>query len=297
LENFALELEIAVLFGISLTQFGLLAHAAIHGQMFKSKMANQIAGHVCGCGIGFSPSWWRCKHNEDHHRRPNIEELDGDIKVIVIAFTPKQALEKTRWQRWAVKRQKGAFLWILCLAAISMWLASLAHLISPKRQRKDAVLEWTLFSLHTICYIALIWFFVDSWWQQILFVLINKSVQGFYMGMVFATNHKAMPILTEKDSKNLGFLLQQVLPSRSIRVPKIFQGLFAGLNYQIEHHLFPDVPESALRGIQTIVIPFCEEKGITYALTGFWKSIRDIRTHLGNVALLLREYDKLAVRV
>ena len=85
------------------------------------------------------------------------------------------------------------------------------------------------------------------WVHQLLF--------GLHMGMVFAPNHKGMPIL-EKDN-DLDYLTQQVLTARNIKPNPLVDFMYGGLNYQVEHHLFPNMSRNRLGEAQKIVRPFC----------------------------------------
>src|ERR671912_590009 len=76
-----------------------------------------------------------------------------------------------------------------------------------------------------------------------------------YLGCSFAPNHKGMPTLTEADQ--LDFLRRQVLTSRNVRGSRFVDFLLGGLNYQIEHHLFPNMPRPNLRHAQPLVREFC----------------------------------------
>ena len=78
--------------------------------------------------------------------------------------------------------------------------------------------------------------------QALLFIAVHRGLFGTYMVSIFAPNHKAMPLL-ERDSK-VDFLRRQVLTSRNVIAHPITDFWYGGLNYQIEHHLFPSVATS-----------------------------------------------------
>jgi fatty acid desaturase len=67
--------------------------------------------------------------------------------------------------------------------------------------------------------------------------------------------------------------------------------VYGGLNYQIEHHLFPSMPRSNLRRAQPLVRAYCAERGISYAEDGVVGSWRDILHHFGNVSRALKTSD------
>ncbi|HEX2772705.1 MAG TPA: acyl-CoA desaturase, partial [Micromonosporaceae bacterium] len=97
----------------------------------------------------------------------------------------------------------------------------------------------------------------------------------------FAPNHKGMPTLTDADE--LDFLRRQVLTSRNVRGSRLVDFVLGGLNYQIEHHLFPSMPRPNLRRAQTLVRDFCHEHGVAYCETTLLRSWRQVLSHLDTV--------------
>jgi fatty acid desaturase len=106
------------------------------------------------------------------------------------------------------------------------------------------------------------------------------------MGCSFAPNHKGMPVLSAEESSD--FLRRQVLTSRNIRGGPVVDFVFGGLNYQIEHHLFPSMPRPNLRRAQAIVHDFCERHGVAYRQTGVVTSYAEALRHLHAVGEPLR---------
>jgi fatty acid desaturase len=96
-----------------------------------------------------------------------------------------------------------------------------------------------------------------------------------------------MPIL-EQDSE-VGFLHRQVLTSRNVLAHPITDFWYGGLNYQIEHHLFPRLPRNKLREVQPIIKGFCRQHDISYHETSVLQSYREILQHLHEVGAPLRK--------
>jgi len=87
-----------------------------------------------------------------------------------------------------------------------------------------------------------------------------------------------MPVVG-KDEK-VDFLRRQVLTSRNIRGSLLTDLALGGLNYQIEHHLFPSMPRPSLRQAQAPVRAFCAQRGIPYSETGVLASYAQVLRHL-----------------
>src|SRR6185437_872829 len=93
-----------------------------------------------------------------------------------------------------------------------------------------------------------------------VFLAVQLGLFGVYMGMSFAPNHKGMPLVPQ--GAKLDFLRRQVLMSRNIRGNRTLDFLMGGLNYQIEHHLFPSMPRPHLRRAAPTIRAFCDEYGV-----------------------------------
>ena len=88
---------------------------------------------------------------------------------------------------------------------------------------------------------------------------------------------------------DMDFLHQQVLTARNVEGNPVADFWYGGLNYQIEHHLFPNMPRNNLKKAQVVVKSFCEEKGIPYHQTGVWQSHVEILSFLHEVSAPLRQ--------
>ena len=132
-------------------------------------------------------------------------------------------------------------------------------------------LEGALLSGHVVAYATVV-FLVLSPLQAIVFVAVQQAAFGLYMGCSFAPNHKGMPILAPGEEPD--FLRRQVLTSRNVRGGRLVDFALGGLNYQVEHHLFPSMPRPSLPRAQVLVRQFCRERGISYTETSLLTSYR-----------------------
>jgi fatty acid desaturase len=123
--------------------------------------------------------------------------------------------------------------------------------------------------------------------KAVLFLAVHQGLFGVYLGCTFAPNHKGMPTLTEDDQ--LDYLRRQVLTSRNVRGGRLVDVALGGLNYQIEHHLFPNMPTPNLRRAQPIVRAYCSELGVAYEQTGLLASYAQALRRLHEVGAPLRE--------
>jgi fatty acid desaturase len=268
---------LAVVFG----QLGFQLHDAGHHQMFKTGRWNVVVGLVTGnLLLGLSYSWWVDKHNR-HHANPNHIEMDPDIGPGVISYSEEQALASRGIRRFVAKRQAALFFPLLLGLGWAMhWKGTTFLWRERSRYRR---LEVTLLALHVVLFLGFFIALLGPWWGLAI-VVIQQSAVGFYMASVFAPNHKGMPQVTGK----LDFLRRQVLTSRNVRPGRLTDRWYGGLNYQIEHHLFPTMSRNRVARAQEIVRQFCDERGIPYVETSILQSYREILAFLDEVGEPLR---------
>ena len=121
---------------------------------------------------------------------------------------------------------------------------------------------------------------------------IHQAVFGLYMGCSFAPNHKGMPVIATEHK--IDFLRRQVLTSRNVRGGWFTDLLLGGLNYQIEHHLFPNMPRANLRKARAVVRAHCAAHAITYTETSLIGSYTIVLRHLHALGAPLRRPTPLA---
>ena len=117
--------------------------------------------------------------------------------------------------------------------------------------------------------------------QAVAFLVIQQGLFGIYLGCAFAPNHKGMPVLGEDEK--IDFLRRQVITSRNIRGGWLTDFAHGGLNYQIEHHLFPSMPRPNLRRSQPLIREFCQQRGLLYCETSLAGSYAQALRHLSTV--------------
>jgi fatty acid desaturase len=283
---FWLQLLNAVYLAFVFAQIGLLSHEAGHRQMFHHSWKHDVLGLIGGnLLIGMSYGWWLEKHNA-HHSRPNQVDMDPDIRIPFLEFTGKEDLEGVgKFRRFLIRHQAFIFLPALMVVAIGLQSDSIKFLL--RKRAKYQVIECFLMAMHFLLYFALI-FSRFTFWQAALFVLIHQALTGLYLGSVFAPNHKGMPVL-DKESK-MDFLHRQVLTARNIHAHPVTDFWYGGLNYQIEHHLFPTMSRNKLKEAQGIVKTFCQAHDIPYHETNALQSFWEILQHLHQIGAPLRAF-------
>jgi fatty acid desaturase len=118
---------------------------------------------------------------------------------------------------------------------------------------------FALLSLNMLLWVVLM---VFLGWRGVGIFVGSQVIAGIYLGAIIAPNHKGMPVWAH--GAKLSFLERQVLSSRNVTSHPVWDFLFGGLNYQIEHHLFPTMPRVHFKHAQAIIKPFCAAHGLPY---------------------------------
>ncbi|GAA1412860.1 hypothetical protein GCM10009614_24510 [Glutamicibacter uratoxydans] len=145
--------------------------------------------------------------------------------------------------------------------------------------------------IRIILYVAAIFVFLPLG-MAFAFLGVQLIVFGVYMGASFAPNHKGMPMVP-KDAK-IDFFSRQVLTSRNIMGKSNFSNglltcFYGGLNYQVEHHLFPSMPRANLAAVSKIVREYCNEHQIPYTVASVRGSYGQVIRYLNKVGLSARD--------
>ncbi|WP_159803504.1 fatty acid desaturase family protein [Arthrobacter zhaoguopingii] len=279
------QLIVAGVLGIILTQFAFLGHEASHRQIFESRAVNERVGRFLAAGVvGISYAWWIDKHTR-HHNDPNTVGKDPDIAMGTLAFREEDAAPRTGFQAWFTRRQGYLFFPLLSLEGLNLHVKSIRTL-TRRGPVKGRWMELVLIGARFGSYLGVLFWFLPAG-MALAFLGVQIAVFGIYMGASFAPNHKGMPMLPAGSTAD--FFERQVLTSRNVHGGSFINTAFGGLNFQIEHHLFPDMPRPHLRRAAVIVREHCDQLGIPYTEVGVLRSYAAVITHLNRVGLAARD--------
>jgi fatty acid desaturase len=284
LEDSWLQLLLAGGLGLIFTQFAFLGHEASHRQIFESGPANDRSGRVLAALVGISYGWWMNKHNR-HHANPNKIGKDPDIEADTVSFLEESAATRTGALAWITRRQGYLFFPLLLLEGLNLHVKSIRSLGS-RTPVKGRWIELGMLAARFMIYFGLI-FWLLPFGMAWAFIGVQLAVFGLYMGASFAPNHKGMPIIPADVKPD--FLSKQVRTSRNITGGWWATILMGGLNYQIEHHLFPSMPRPHLRAARTLVREHCRSNDVPYVEASLLSSYRTVIDYLNRVGLTARD--------
>ncbi len=278
------QLLIAGALGVVFTQVAFLAHEAAHRQILSSGPTNDRLALILAGSIGMSYSWWNSKHTR-HHANPNRVGKDPDIASDTIAFVEEDAAKARGFLRVITRHQGWLFFPLLTLEGVNLHLQSFKHLAS-RATVKGRWSEVGIIAARFVILLVPVFVFLPVG-MAFAFLGVQLAVFGVYMGATFAPNHKGMPII-DRGAK-LDFFSKQVRTSRNILGGWWATTLLGGLNYQVEHHLFPSMARPYLAKARVIVREHCETHDVPYTETTLLRSYVIVIDYLNRVGLAARD--------
>lgn len=268
-----------VLFALFSVQVGGLIHDAGHRAIAKTTKVNDLLGNIFGAIVVVGYQAWNINHNK-HHAHTNQEDQDPDLELPLHGFTKRQYNRQKGLWKIIRKYQVYSFYPLRSLAVFNYRLSNINYL---KKEKKRTIL-WIAFIWFVGIYVWFVLPFIVFSFPKALFIFLFVHIPtGFYLSNVFAPNHKGMPQIPK--NVKISFIEHQIMTSRNIYGNWLTDYIFMGLNYQIEHHLFPNCPRNKLKLITPYVLEVCKKMNMEYTQTSIIESNKIILASLQKVAL------------
>lgn len=276
-----LQLVLAAGIAVTLTQIIFISHDAAHRQIFTSNKANENLARVMGTLFGgVSLSWWNNKHNR-HHAAPNQITKDPDIDASVVHFYPPGSTPVNPVWRFMREHQGWWFYPLLLVEMLNLHAQSVQELIVNKKSKYRRI-ESVMLVVRLLIVPALL-FVLLPFGMAWAFIGVVVGLMGLYLGCSFAVSHIGMAVIGREEK--LDFFSRQVLTSRNVRGGRPASWLMGGLNFQIEHHLFPNMPGPNLRKVRPLVRAYCEKHAVAYNDVTIVRAWTLVAQHLNRVGL------------
>jgi len=248
----------AFLIAFSFYMCGWTAHDYLHHAVFKANQKqlvlwNNVVGFLLGMWQGFSPGWWRARHNT-HHLVTNEKGNDPDIKTAPALTFVRGNPELAKMLNFVQKWQEYYYVPLMALLDFYWRAESIQYL--TVRKFKDVWLEWAMMLGH---YAVLLWVFQG----QMHWLPFCSLVRGFLTGIVVFATHYGEEHLEGGDHK-MTLAEQTALTSRNITGGYVVNLLTGYISLQTEHHLFPMMPTAHLDKAQPLVREFFKKHGFLY---------------------------------
>lgn len=301
-DSLAINLVGACVLALFWQQCGWLAHDFLHHQVFKNRLYGDLMGFLIGNVFqGFSVGWWKTKHNA-HHSVPNLhssspEAVDGDPDIDtmpLLAWTKKMASfgHGSKVAKFLISWQAITYFPILGLARMS-WLresfkyvfstAGYSHIQKDQVRTRLPLVEKLGLILHYIGLIAILYNMPGGVVNASLYFLTSQIVCGIFLALVFGLGHNGMAVYPADMRPD--FWKLQVTTTRNV-TPNWFVNWFCGgLQYQVDHHLFPLIPRHNLAKIHPAVDQLCKDHGLVCHTTTMAAGTVEVLSHLNDVAI------------
>ena len=271
-----LMLGLCVVMGIGMAGIGLaIMHDANHGSYSKNQKLNNWIGYSLNVIGGYSFNW-KLQHNNIHHTFTNVEGVDEDIAPPgFLRFSPHAPL-------WKIHRFQHIYAWFFYGFMTLMWVTT-KDFKQLSRYNKSGLMkqyktsftrEFIKIFLCKISYYAVMlvmpFILLDLPWYSILGgFLIMQFVAGLILAAIFQPAHvveeTSFPTPDENGMLETDWAVHQMYTTANFAPDnKILSWYCGGLNYQVEHHLFPTICHVHYRDISPIVEKTAKEFGIPY---------------------------------
>jgi len=264
--------ECVVLGGlISAIGFNVM-HDGSHGSFSKYKWKNKLAAYSVNM-LGANHFMWNMKHNMIHHSFTNVVGVDDDIEVGVL-----MRMAPTQKRYWAHRFQHFYF-WFLYMLLYVFWIfftdykkyfsKKIGSVPLKRMDSKDHLAFWFIKLYHGAMFVFIPIYFV-GWLPWLVGFIIMGVVSGFILSIVFQLAHTVegteFPIADMADNKLPDeFAAHQIKTTANFATKnKLVSWLVGGLNFQIEHHLFPKISHVHYPAISEIVRNVCREYQLRY---------------------------------
>lgn len=261
--------------------FAMMGHEGSHRSFSSSPLRNQLLFHIAFPVFGgVSAQYWSWKHDVKHHSKPNVVDEDPDIQLWPMVSTATEYRRSSGWRRFFQRHIQGFAFWPLCLMLVwSMRTSSLAFMYRSIRDRgfdRDVVWDTASLGLHILFWIILPTYFFGL--NGLLLYVGVWSLVGLFLSMVFSPAHIGMPVY--RDSKDT--IRLQFETTRNLILPSWLSFFFIGLEYQIEHHLFPRIPHQNLKMASQVTRAWAEQNDVPYHCIGYGQGLIAVTREMNN---------------
>lgn len=277
----------AFVFAFFSAQIGIIGHDLSHGMVFASPRLNRFFASLAWSVVGgLSELRWYRMHNE-HHKAPNHIGHDPDLRIPFTFSTAQRTADlpptfENTFRRMILPVQHLIF--FPALAFVYMNYIRMAFMYNIGERSWRGMLEIAIVLLHFVAFFWFVFAFLPLA-TALVFIVVTFGLLGFYMSILFAPNHKGCPEVKTDEPFTWD---KQILNTRNIRHTPVVRYVMGGLDYQIEHHLFPTMARACQPEASKIVRVFCAERNIPYHEVSMFESFGAMYDALKEQALAAR---------
>lgn len=250
-----------------------ISHDATHGSLSVNKTVNMILGYSFNI-IGANSYIWSITHNIVHHTYTNIDGHDEDIALIsLLRMSPNQKLRKVhRHQYWYAFFFYGlsSLMWVFIKDYIKFFKKEIGNYDNKSHPRSEYIILFLSKAVYYTLFIVVPLLFIKAlWWQILIGFLVMHFVQGLTMAIIFMLAHVVegtdFPIPNNTGTMENTWAVHQLYTTSDFgRKNKLLSFFCGGLNFQVEHHLYPRICHVHYEKIAEIVKQTAMEHCLRY---------------------------------
>lgn len=293
----------AAVLGIFWQQLAGIGHDLGHSGVTHVFWLDHVCGSALAALMGISTCWWKRNHNT-HHVVCNSVEHDPDIQHMPIFAVTPRIFEKPFWStyytkhvamdavaRFLVSHQPVLFYPIMMVARFNLYAQSWIQLLSKERLHYRC-LEICALSIYA-AWVVMVAFSMPTWQQTLGWILVSHAVGGI-LHVQIVISHWAMHTYHGHAYNNDQdeWYITQMNTTMNVATPKLLDWVHIGLQFQIEHHLYPRLPRHNLRKARELVKAVCKKHSIHYHEYSFLQANIETVRALCNTARSARNAKK-----
>ena len=292
----------AAVMGVCWQQMAGLGHDLGHSGVTHNFHTDHIIGSVMSALMGLSVGWWKSDHNT-HHVVCNAVEHDPNIQHMpMLAITEKIFEQPKFWdtyhKKWVgmdfaarllVSYQHIFFYPLMAVGRINLYVQGFLYILTGADRHNYPKTELVGLAAF-FAWLSAVAYAQPSWQLGALWVLVSHAVSGL-LHVQIVLSHWSMETYkgSPYTSKETEWYLMQMRTTMNVKTHPLLDWLHIGLQFQIEHHLFPRLPRHNLRKAKVLVEAICKKHNIHYHEPAFFEGNLEMWRALKAAALAARE--------
>lgn len=295
--NTWLALGLCALLGVVVASVGFnVMHDGAHGSYSRRKWVNEVMGHSLNL-LGGSVHFWKLKHNINHHTFTNVEGMDDDIDI-----KPWVRVHEGQTKYWFHRFQHiyGLLLYgltyLLWIYVQDMRKYFTGKIADNTRMKPLTLTEHFVFWGTKVAYVT-VFLVLPMFFAGVVPTLVGYGVMVFVTGLFIAVvfqlahvvEHSSFIPVAEGANIESEWAVHQVATTANFATGnRVWNWLFGGLNFQVEHHLFPKISHVHYPALNKRLKQVCAEFNIPY------REFPTLRSALWSHLVYLRQVGAMA---
>lgn len=276
------------LLGVCIGAVGFdIMHDAAHGSFSNNKTLNAILTFIGADVMGGSSLFWKWKHNDLHHTYTNVEGVDSDIgKDPMFRLTPNH-----EWRKF--HQYQHLYCWFLYMLITLNWFYRDDFIVYKSKKignnrfsitTREQMWFWIGKGIHISLFVILPFLVMGVNWNTVLCLLTMHASASILIAIIFQLAHvvEGVSFYPESGEGMDSWYIHEINTTADFATDSAFVNYFAGgLNFQVEHHLFPGISHIHYPAIHKIVVKICRQYEVVHhEFPSFWSAIVSHYRHL-----------------